>query len=201
MNRTGLTMVIPLILLAAIVTTPVMITEYAFARYQRHADSDLKQVASITNSCLNPISTSNTNNNMISNGNCGGTISQQGRSGQASNPPTVQNANPTIEVQRPTATAQPPLTTTRGNCTACFDPLTPAQIREFEGILQHRSTTVFGRNITTIEEVCTLLENIVGQGGDPIEDITAVNELLGSVQGLSSATISNITTCFLRAVQ
>ena len=55
---------------------------------------------------------------MISNGNCGGTMSQQGRSGQASTPTTIQNANPNIEVQRATT----PLTSTRGNCTACFDP-------------------------------------------------------------------------------
>jgi hypothetical protein len=198
MNRTSLTMVIPLVLLAVIVTTPVTVTEDAFARYERHT-GDLSQAASISNSCLNPVSNSNTNDNMISNGNCGGTISQQGRSGQATNPTTVQNANPTIEVQR--STSQPPLTTARGNCTACFDPLTPAQIREFEGILQHRSTTVFGRNITTVEQLCTLLENIVGQGRDPIEAITAVNELLGNVQGVSSATISNITTCLLRAVE
>jgi hypothetical protein len=58
---------------------------------------------------LNPVSNSNTNDNMISNGNCGGTVSQQGKSGQASSPITVQNANPIVEVQRAT-TAQPPLT-------------------------------------------------------------------------------------------
>jgi len=194
-------MLISLVLLATLATTPIMITEDAFARYQRHTGADLSQAASISNSCLNPISTSNTNNNMISNGNCGGTISQQGRSGQASNPTTVQNANPTIEVQRSTATAQPPLTPTRGSCTACFVPLTTAQIREFEGILQHRSFVVFGRNLTTVEQLCTLLENIVGQGRDPIEDITRVNELLGSVQGLSSTTIDNITNCLTRAVE
>ncbi|HEY7571178.1 MAG TPA: hypothetical protein VH796_07415 [Nitrososphaeraceae archaeon] len=87
---------------------------------------------------------------MISNGNCGGTVSQQGKSGQASAPTTVQNTYPSIQVQRPT-TAQPPLTTTGGNYTVCFDPLTPAQTREFEGILQHSSIVVFGTNITTIE--------------------------------------------------
>ena len=37
---------------------------------------------------------------MISNGNCGGTVSQQGKSGQASTPTTMQTANPTMEVQR-----------------------------------------------------------------------------------------------------
>jgi len=101
-------MVIPLILLAILATTPSMITEDAFARYQRHTgNGNLNQAASISNSCLNPVSNSNTNNNMISNGNCGGTVSQQGKSGQASTPTTVQNANPSLEVQRSTTTAQP----------------------------------------------------------------------------------------------
>src|SRR5215467_7815241 len=101
-------MVIPLVLLAILATTPSMITEDAFARYQRHTgNGNLNQAASISNSCLNPVSNSNTNDNMISNGNCGGTISQQGRSGQASSPTTVQSANPTIEVQRSTATTTP----------------------------------------------------------------------------------------------
>src|SRR5215470_8110563 len=115
MIRTSLTMLISLVLLATLATTPIMITEDAFARYQRHTGADLSQAASISNSCLNPISTSNTNNNMISNGNCGGTISQQGRSGQASSPTTVQNANPSIEVQRSTTPglgATPPTTGT-----------------------------------------------------------------------------------------
>jgi hypothetical protein len=127
-------------------------------------------------------------------------MSQQEKSGQASTPITVQSANPNIEVQRSTTTAQPPLSTTRRNCTACFDPLTLAQIREFEGILQHRSPVVLGANITTIEQLCALLENIVGQGDDPVEAIQEVNELLGSIQGLSSATIDNITNCLTRAV-
>jgi hypothetical protein len=201
MNRASLALIVPLILIAAIVTTPITIIEDAFAKNGRHTGDELSQAASVSNSCLNPVSDSNTNDNMISNGNCGGTISQQGKSGQTSSPTTVQNANPTIEVQRSTATAQPPLTTTRGNCTACFDPLTPAQIAEFEGILQHRSITVFGRNITTIEQLCTLLENIHGQGRDPIEAIEAAADLLGNVQGVSSTTVSNITTCLLRAVQ
>jgi hypothetical protein len=88
----------------------------AFAsKNERHDASDVSQGASVSNSCLNPVSNSNTNDNMISKGNCGGTVSQQGKSGQASTPTTVQNANPTIEVQRQSTTAQPPLTTTRGN--------------------------------------------------------------------------------------
>ena len=82
MNKANLALIFPLILLAVIVTTPVTVTEDAFARYGRHAGSDLSQAASVRNSCLNPVSNSNTNDNMISNGNCGGTISQQGKSGR-----------------------------------------------------------------------------------------------------------------------
>ncbi|HEY1247800.1 MAG TPA: hypothetical protein VGE97_02320, partial [Nitrososphaera sp.] len=95
-------MVIPLVLLAILATAPSLITEDAFARYERHTGGGVGRAASISNSCLNPVSNSNTNDNMISNGNCGGTISQQGRSGQSSSPTTVQNANPSIEVQRST---------------------------------------------------------------------------------------------------
>jgi len=201
MNRVNLTLIVSLVLLAIIVTTPVMIAEDAFARYQRHSGSDLNQAASINNSCLSPVSKSNTNDNMISNGNCGGTILQQGRSGQASTPTTVQNANPTIEVQRSTTTTtQPPLTTTRGNCTACFDPLTPAQITAFEGRLKFNSLAVFGTNITTVEQLCTFLESIAAQGGNPSSAIDIVGSLLGGVQGVSFATISNITTCLVKTV-
>jgi hypothetical protein len=193
-------MLIPLVLLATLATTPIMITEDAFARYQRHTGGGIGHAASITNSCLSPVSNSNTNGNMISNGNCGGTVSQQGKSGQASTPTTVQNANPTIEVQRSTSTAQPPLTTTRGNCTACFDPLTPAQITAFEGRLKFNSLAVFGTNITTVEQLCTFLESIAAQGGNPSSAIDIVGSLLGGVQGVSFATISNITTCLERTV-
>lgn len=63
---------------------------------------------------------------MISNGNCGGTVSQQGKSGQSSTPTTVQNTNPTIEVQRSTS-AQSPITVTHETCTQCFDMLTATQ--------------------------------------------------------------------------
>jgi hypothetical protein len=138
---------------------------------------------------------------MISNGNCGGTVSQQGKSGQASTPTTVQTGNPTIEVQRSTTTAQPPLTTTRGNCTACFDPLTAAQKSEFEGIVQHRSSIVFGTNITTIEQLCTFLRNIVLQGRDPIEAIEQIQSMLMDVEGVSSGNVSNITSCMQRAIE
>ena len=128
MIRTSLTMLISLVLLATLATTPIMITEDAFARYQRHTGGDLSQAASITNTCLNPASNSNTNDNMISNGNCGGTISQQGRSGQSSSPTTVQNANPSIEVQRSTTPglgATPPTTGTLTIKNVCDKSIAP----------------------------------------------------------------------------
>jgi len=130
MNITSLALVIPLVLLAAIVTTPIVVTEDSFARYERHTgNDDPSQVVSISNSCLNPVYNSNNNDNMISNGNCGGTVSQQGRIGQASTPTTIQSANPSIEVQRST-TQSPGLgvpTLSTGNltieiiCSFCAD--------------------------------------------------------------------------------
>jgi hypothetical protein len=180
-----------------VLLTTTSTSDSAFAKHLR----DVNQAASISNSCLNPVSNSNTNDNMISNGNCGGTVSQQGKSGQASTPTTVQTGNPTIEVQRSTTTAQPPLTTTRGNCTACFDPLTAAQKSEFEGIVQHRSSIVFGTNITTIEQLCTFLRNIVLQGRDPIESIEQIQSMLMDVEGVSSGNVSNITSCMQRAIE
>ena len=181
-----------------VLLTTTSTSDSAFAKHL----SDVNQAASISNSCLNPISNSNTRDNMISNGNCGGTVSQQqGKSGQASTPTTVQTANPTIEVQRSTTTAQPPLTTTRGNCTACFDPLTAAQKSQFEGIVQHRSSIVFGTNITTIEQLCTFLRNIVLQGRDPIEAIERIQSMLMDVEGVSSSTVTNITSCMQRAIE
>lgn len=59
--------------------------------------------------------------------------------------------------------------------------VTSAQIAEFEAILQHCSTAVLGRNITASEQLCTLLENIVLQGRDPIKAIEAISDLLVDV--------------------
>jgi hypothetical protein len=123
----------------------ITLTDSTFARNERNV-RDINQAASVSNSCLNPVSNSNTNDNMISNGNCGGTVSQQGKSGQASTPITVQNANPTIEVQRQ-STTQPP-TTTRETCVACFNPLSATEKSDFESLLPSRFP---GTGITTIE--------------------------------------------------
>ena len=71
---------------------------------------------------------------MVGVGNCGGTVSQQDESGQASAPITSQTANPTLEVQRST---QPPDTETPTihTCDDCFDMLTATQQEAFEQIL------------------------------------------------------------------
>jgi hypothetical protein len=57
---------------------------------------------------LTPVFDSNTIDNVIGVGNCGGTVSQQAESGQASTPITHQTVNPTIEVQSPQPTEPPP---------------------------------------------------------------------------------------------
>jgi hypothetical protein len=187
-----LTLIVPLILLVAIGTTPIMITEDVFAsKYQRLTSGNLSQAASITNSCLNPVSNSNTINNMISNGNCGGTMSQQG----ASIPTTVQNANPTIEVQRSTSTAQPPLTTTGGNCTACFDPLNATQKTELLIALSEGNT--IPATTTTIAQLCEFL------GGLSSTDLLTVvqtiqSELVSLHHPVNITTSLSIEECLLR---
>jgi hypothetical protein len=91
----------------ATVAAPSVITEYAFAKSGRYTGDTTSQAASVNNECLNPILDSNTIDNIVDVGNCGGTVSQQDESGQASATTTSQTSNPDIELQR--ATTQPPL--------------------------------------------------------------------------------------------
>jgi hypothetical protein len=197
MHRASLGIIaIPLILLAATVAISALITEDVFARDGGRYSGDASQAASISNDCLNPILDSSTIDNMVSVGNCGGTVSQQDESGQAGATTTHQTANPTIELQRSTT----PLIGT-GNCPACFNPLTDVQLSEYERLLQDRSVTLFGRELTTIEDLCTLLRNIVLQERDPLPAIEAATSLFEDIEGVSSGTVSDITTCLLRAVQ
>jgi hypothetical protein len=193
-------MVIPLILLVVMVTTPRMITEDVFAIYQRHTGaSNLNQAASITNSCLNPVSNSNTNDNMISNGNCGGTISQQGKSGQASSPTTVQSASPSIEVQRSTST-QSPITGPRPtSCTQCFDLLNATQQQAANQILVENdplTSPIWPPGITTLEELCNAWGKFtMAQRNAVLGDISSfVNQL-----PVDSATQKKIFDCMLLA--
>jgi len=88
-----------------------------------------------------------------------------------------------------------------GECEACFDPLTAAQKSGFEDIVQRRSSIVFGTNITTIEQLCTFLRNIVLQERDPMEAIERIQSMLMDVEGVSSGTVSNITSCIQRAIE
>jgi hypothetical protein len=189
-------MIIPLILLASMVAVSFMITEDVFAKQGRYVGDTTSQAAAVSNECLNPILDSNTIDNVVGVGNCGSTVSQQDESGQAGATTTHQAANPTIELQRSTT----PLIGT-GNCPACFDPLTDVQLSEYERLLQDRSVTLFGRELTTIEELCTLLRNIVLQERDPLPAIEAATSLFEDIEGVSSDTVSDITTCLLRAVE
>jgi hypothetical protein len=200
MHRASLTVkvAIPLILLAAAtVVISALITEDVVARDGGRYSGDASQAASISNDCLNPVLDSNTIDNMVGVGNCGGTVLQQDESGQAGATTTHQTANPTIELQR--STTQTPLVGI-GDCAACFNPLTDAQLLEYEAILENRSVRAFGTSVTTIEELCTLLRNIALQG-DPIEAIELATGMLEDVQGLRSGTISDITTCLIKAVE
>jgi hypothetical protein len=107
MHRVSLTVMVisvPLILLAATVAISSTVLEDVFAREggRYSGGGSDSQAASVSNECLNPILDSNTIDNMVSVGNCGGTVSQQDESGQAGATTTHQTANPTIELQRST---------------------------------------------------------------------------------------------------
>jgi hypothetical protein len=111
----------------------------------------------------------------------------------------MQNANPSIEVQRATTTAQPPLTSTGGNCTACFDTLNATQKSDFESNLQNKSMVFFGVQINTIEQLCTLLEQVAANGNSArtASEITTVQRLLVDVPLVTS---ENIGKCLLKAL-
>jgi hypothetical protein len=128
----------------------------AFARNERYGASDTtSQAASVSNSCLNPMLDSNTIDNVISVGNCGGTVSQQDESGSASAPITHQTANPILEVQR--ATTNPPTTSppTPSDIMACEEchtnNLTPEQIQTLQ------QNGYAGRSI---EEACEVIATL-----------------------------------------
>jgi hypothetical protein len=202
MYRINLTLVISLILLAALATTPVTVIEDAFAKNGIHVD-DLNRGASISNSCLNPVSNSNTNDNTISNGNCGGTISQQGKSGQASTPTTVQNANPTIDLQGSIGTSpggglgNPP---SGQSCSGCFvGAFNSTQQRET--FLMHLRTFISFRNALTLPFVCLTLNLPVNNG-----DVAHLRVLIANIHtalvdtlGPQSEKPDAIRDCLLRA--
>ena len=133
---------------------------------------------SVSNDCLNPILDSNTIDNAIGVGNCGGTVSQQVESGQASAPITSQTANPTIELQRATTT-QPPLTgtpPTAAGCEQCFSLLIATQQQQFEGLL---SRGAVAPDVDTIDQLCALLIQLFSTGKEV--DGTTLDEAGGEV--------------------
>jgi flagellar basal body-associated protein FliL len=184
--------VIPILLLAATVAISFVITEDAFAREGRYT-GDTSQAAAVSNECLNPIFDSNEDiDNAVGVGNCGGTVSQQDESGQASAPITHQTANPAIELQRAT-TSQPPLTVE--TCEDCFGSLTAAQVSEFESSLPEN----FGSSVTTIEQLCDFI------AAQQEESVPALIDSVGDIlEGLpqtipppSLQTILAIENCLL----
>jgi hypothetical protein len=153
--------IIPVLFLAATVAISSTVSEDSFARDGgRYSGGDgTSQAAAVSNDCLNPILDSNTIDNMVGVGNCGGTVSQQDESGQAGATTTHQTAKPTIELQR--STTQSPIT---GNppqtCEECFDVLTATQQSAFEAELAQDPSPLPSPPFTgdplpsTIEELC-----------------------------------------------
>ena len=167
---------------------------------------DLSQAASISNSCLNPVSNSNTNSTLISNGNCGGTISQQGKSGQASTPTTVQNANPTIGVQR--ATGTPPgggLGGPGDTCTACFSPngnfifTVSTQEAAFFQVFNEQCGC---RPVHTLQELCALISVLGATSQGPALQREAIGHVFNALRltfGIQSQIPSDVRSCLLNA--
>ena len=116
------------------VAISVIVSEDAFAR-ERYSGDSTSQAAAVSNDCLNPILDSNTIDNAVGVGNCGGTVSQQDESGQASAPITSQTANPAIELQRSTTTTPPPGLGASMTCEECFDILSATQETAIETML------------------------------------------------------------------
>ena len=144
----------PVLLLAATVAISSTASEDAFARDGRYSEDSTSQAASVNNDCLNPIFDSNSIDNAIGVGNCGGTVSQQDESGSASAPITSQNANPTLELQRATTITPPPdVGDPQEDCVACFQPVVDNELQG--GFLDalHSLDQNFA-NANTIEEVC-----------------------------------------------
>jgi hypothetical protein len=196
---------IPLILLAATVAISALITEDAFARDGgRYSGGDgTSQAAAVSNECLNPILDSNSIDNMVGVGNCGGTVSQQDESGQAGATTTHQTASPTIELQRATSTTQPPLTATPvDNCVACFSTLTTAEQAQFLINVKDQFPTVdttMGFS-NAIEELCKLLEQ-----ASTNENLDEALELLDDVLTEGPPVVDEITSeriqaCIIRAL-
>ena len=173
-------------MLAATVTISVTISADAFAR-ERYSGDRTSQAAAVSNDCLNPIFDSNTIENAVGVGNCGGTVSQQDESGQASAPITSQTANPAIELQRtttsPPVTGEPdPITT----CVNCFIALTDDERADFEAQLPIQ----VDETITTIEELCEFIDQHPQDASAVLGEVQIILESI-NVPG----DINSIITC------
>jgi hypothetical protein len=144
---------------------------------------------------------------MISNGNCGGTVSQQGKSGQASTPTTVQSANPTIEVQRATGTpSRGGLGSPGDACIACFSPngnfIFTVSTQE-EAFLQAFNTLagLNTRPVHTLQELCTYL-SVVGAALGPDAQRQTIGHVFDALRltfGIQSEIPGEVRSCLLRA--
>jgi hypothetical protein len=194
MHRANLTIItIPILLLAATVAISSTISEDAFARDGRYSGDSASQAAAVSNDCLNSILDSNTIDNLVGIGNCGGTISQQHESGQASALLTFQTANPTLELQRSTTSAQPGIGVgdPQADCEACFQPVVDNELQG--GFLDalHSLDQNFA-NANTNEEVCMVL---LGQNMNQLQ--TSINNIEGALDtlNLNGETIDGIVDC------
>ena len=198
MHRANLTIIIitiPVLLLVATVAISVMVSEDAFAR-ERYSGDSTSQAAAVSNECLNPILDSNTIDNAVGVGNCGGTVSQQDESGQASAPITSQTANPAIELQRATTTTPPPGLGASMTCEECFDILSATQETAVEQLLAGgdnplEDSHIWGANPpTTIEELCQIWATFNSQ-----QRGFADSDIIELLDGVAEATQVEVVRC------
>ena len=154
------------------------------------------KAAAVSNDCLNPILDSNTIDNAVGVGNCGGTVSQQDESGQASAPITSQTANPAIELQRSTTTTPPPGLGASMTCEECFDILSATQETAIEQVLAGENnplvdSPIWGANPpTTIEELCQIWATFNSQ-----QRGSADSDILELLDGVAEATQVEVVRC------
>ena len=184
-------------MLAATVAISSTISEDAFARDGRYSGDSTNQAAAVSNDCLNPILDSNADiDNLVGVGNCGGTVSQQDHSGQASAPITLQTANPAIELQRATTTTPPPGLGASMTCEECFDILSATQETAVEQLLAGgdnplEDSLIWGANPpTTIEELCQIWATFNSQ-----QRGVADSDIIELLDGVAVATRTEVLRC------
>jgi hypothetical protein len=138
---------------------------------------------------------------MVGVGNCGGTVSQQKKSGQAGATTTHQTANPTIELQRATTT-QPPLTATPlENCAACFSILNSTEQAQFLLNVKDQfpsiDTTMGYSDV--INQLCEL--ETARNDGDLSQALELLDEVLTEAPPIvDEITSERIQACIIRAL-